>query len=103
MDYVNFVWLCGLLQNFSQSLGTDSQQLGMHAGIYRKDSVGVWVKQKSKLPIWKYNYHENSRETNLKKHILKVLKPLRYTARRYLQPHYGNGVFGNVYFSAGQH
>ena len=49
MDYVNFVWLCGLLQNFSQSLGTDSQQLGMHAGIYRKDSVGERVKQKSKL------------------------------------------------------
>ena len=22
---------------------------------------------------------------------------------QYLQPHYGNGVFGNVYFSAGQH
>ena len=21
----------------------------------------------------------------------------------YLQPHYGNGVFGNVYLSAGQH
>ena len=25
------------------------------------------------------------------------------TARTYLQPHYGNGVFGNVYLSAGQH
>ena len=24
-------------------------------------------------------------------------------ARTYLQPHYGNGVFGNVYLSAGQH
>jgi hypothetical protein len=24
-------------------------------------------------------------------------------ARTYLQPHYGNGVFGNVYFSAGHH
>ena len=23
--------------------------------------------------------------------------------RTYLQPHYGNGVFSNVYFSAGQH
>jgi hypothetical protein len=23
-------------------------------------------------------------------------------ARTYLQPHYGNGVFGNVYLSAGQ-
>jgi hypothetical protein len=29
-------------------------------------------------------------------------KPL-YHARTYLQPHYGNGVFGNVYLSAGQH
>ena len=26
-----------------------------------------------------------------------------YIARTYLQPHYGNGVFGNVYFAAGQH
>ena len=25
------------------------------------------------------------------------------TARTYLQPHYGNGVFSNVYLSAGQH
>ena len=25
------------------------------------------------------------------------------SARSYLQPHYGNGVFGNVYLSAGQH
>jgi hypothetical protein len=24
-------------------------------------------------------------------------------ARTYLQPHYGNGFFGNVYLSAGQH
>ena len=24
-------------------------------------------------------------------------------AQTYLQPHYGNGVFGNVYLSAGQH
>ena len=24
-------------------------------------------------------------------------------ARTYLQPHYGNGVFNNVYLSAGQH
>ena len=24
-------------------------------------------------------------------------------ARTYLQPHYGNGVFGNVYLPAGQH
>jgi hypothetical protein len=24
-------------------------------------------------------------------------------AGTYLQPHYGNGVFGNVYLSAGQH
>ena len=24
-------------------------------------------------------------------------------AQTYLQPHYGNGVFGNVYISAGQH
>ena len=24
-------------------------------------------------------------------------------ARPYLQPHYGNGVFSNVYLSAGQH
>jgi hypothetical protein len=26
-----------------------------------------------------------------------------YLAGTYLQPHYGNGVFGNVYLSAGQH
>ena len=26
-----------------------------------------------------------------------------YSAGTYLQPHYGNGVFGNVYLSAGQH
>ena len=25
------------------------------------------------------------------------------TARKYLQPHYGNGVSGNFYLSAGQH
>ena len=24
-------------------------------------------------------------------------------AQMYLQPHYGNGIFGNVYLSAGQH
>jgi hypothetical protein len=28
---------------------------------------------------------------------------LSHFARTYLQPHYGNGVFGNVYLSAGQH
>ena len=26
-----------------------------------------------------------------------------HRARTYLQPHYGNGFFGNVYLSAGQH
>jgi hypothetical protein len=26
-----------------------------------------------------------------------------HIVRTYLQPHYGNGVFGNVYLSAGQH
>ena len=30
-------------------------------------------------------------------------KNLYSYARTYLQPHYGNGVFGNVYLSAGQH
>ena len=30
-------------------------------------------------------------------------KQLMNRARMYLQPQYGNGVFGNVYFSAGQH
>ena len=28
---------------------------------------------------------------------------LAYIARTYLQPHYGNGVFGDLYLSAGQH
>ena len=28
---------------------------------------------------------------------------LKAYAGTYLQPHYGNGVFGNVYLSAGQH
>ena len=28
---------------------------------------------------------------------------LEVIARTYLQPHYGNGAFGNVYLSAGQH
>ena len=28
---------------------------------------------------------------------------LPFQARTYLQPHYGNGVLGNVYLSAGQH
>jgi hypothetical protein len=28
---------------------------------------------------------------------------LLVSARMYLQPHYGNVVFGNVYLSAGQH
>ena len=27
----------------------------------------------------------------------------KVNARTYLQPHYGNGVFRNVYLSAGQH
>ena len=27
---------------------------------------------------------------------------VQHIARTYLQPHYGNGVFGNVYLSAGQ-
>ena len=34
---------------------------------------------------------------------IKVNVPLTYWARTYLQPHYGNGVFGNVYISTGQH
>ena len=32
-----------------------------------------------------------------------VENSLNNNARTYLQPHYGNGVFGNVYLSAGQH
>ena len=34
--------------------------------------------------------------------LLKLLNE-KDCARTYLQPHYGNGVFGNVYLSAGQH
>jgi 2-polyprenyl-6-methoxyphenol hydroxylase-like FAD-dependent oxidoreductase len=35
--------------------------------------------------------------------VVQLLKKIIYCARTYLQPHYGNGVFGNVYLSAGQH
>ena len=41
--------------------------------------------------FWKYSRHPEVR-------VQRVL--LAWT---YLQPHYGNGVFGNVYLSAGQH
>ena len=33
----------------------------------------------------------------------KNLVAITVIVRTYLQPHYGNGVFGNVYLSAGQH
>ena len=33
----------------------------------------------------------------------KEIKYLSNLVRTYLQPHYGNGVFGKVYLSAGQH
>ena len=37
-------------------------------------------------------------------HLLSQLDlGLGHMAGTYLQPHYGNGVFGNVYLSAGQH
>ena len=40
--------------------------------------------------------------TKVKRNLwLKVING--YTAGTYLQPHYGNGVFGNVYLSAEQH
>ena len=35
--------------------------------------------------------------------LLQNLNTMTELARTYLQPHYGNGVFGNVYLSAGQH
>ena len=35
--------------------------------------------------------------------VLGVPNPSMDMARTYLQPHYGKGVFGNVYLSAGQH
>ena len=35
--------------------------------------------------------------------IIPISRQQRDMARTYLQPHYGNGVFGNVYLSAGQH
>ena len=39
-----------------------------------------------------------------KKDFMKVQNPqTQVNARTYLQAHYGNGVFGNVYLSAGQH
>ena len=33
----------------------------------------------------------------------KIILEASDTARAHLQPHYGNGIFGNVYLSAGQH
>ena len=39
---------------------------------------------------------------NMKK-IVGAVWALPDKARMYLQPDYGNGVFGNVYLSAGQH
>ena len=35
--------------------------------------------------------------------VIKYQCMLSIPAQTYLQPHYGNGVFGNVYLSAGQH
>ena len=35
--------------------------------------------------------------------MARVLYTMASKAGKYLQPHYGNGVFGNVYLSAGQH
>ena len=35
--------------------------------------------------------------------VLSAFRIKNVHARTYLQPHYGNGVFGNVYLSAGKH
>ena len=35
--------------------------------------------------------------------MARALYTMASKAGKYLQPHYGNGVFGNVYLSAGQH
>ena len=54
------------------------------------------MKQCSKLIV--SNMKDEEKEIALAAWAIKAA-----TAQTYLQPHYGNGVFGNVYLSAGQH
>ena len=50
--------------------------------------------------VWKMQKKSGIMKSGLDAMPLFLLDDL---ARTYLQPHYGNGVFGNVYLSAGQH
>ena len=68
----------------------------------------------SKLPIFRsrpFGFFPIFQRIDAQKHernfiLLLTIEPIQRDiniARTYLQPHYGNGVFGNVYLSAGQH
>ena len=67
------------------------QGLGLQCSERRNTHFGILLLFRLTLPAWDQYFSI-------------ILKDCyRDYARTYLQPHYGKGVFGNVYLSAGQH
>ena len=63
----------------------------------RQEPLEKWTEHSIKLYVAAFSLTEDPKST------LWTRSMVDYIARTYLQPHYGNGVFGNVYLSAGQH
>ena len=76
-------------------------------GFTNVEIIGKLIQTSSGLVIGTRNPRSKS---SLLQNLKKCKRPyfssqyfFKYLARTYLQPHYGNGVFDNVYLSAGQH
>ena len=76
-------------------LFSDIQILGYHGYL---DIMDTWISWISTWIPWIVGYHGY-----LHSGIPWIVRYHGYLAGTYLQPHYGNGVFGNVYLSAEQH
>ena len=86
-----------LIEKMLEGLGLTLHLLRMQARTLPKIYIHLFLADISS-PNMKFRFQ---------KKISKLNKIFQLTksdiARTYLQPHYGDGIFGNVYLSAGQH
>ena len=113
--------------SLKQALFSDLKDLNKSAYFFKENKpIGKWWKfQKSMIhrlifmnssteDMWRHLVQQAMKRQKTNKQIKyiqvllswcrgKIFNTLDDIVRTYQQPHYGNGVFGNVYLSAGQH
>ena len=108
--YIKWLWVLHLLLSPFSPLRVRLVWSVTESGIvHNKVCRVVWIyPRKAKIRNWKLRFSEKAIWLYVcclygKLCMYNQVEAGLNAARTYLQPHYGNGVFGNVYLSAGQH